>query len=1612
MTPTEVTQAGPISQASDQLPVKNRSSFPRYGWALVPIVTWSTLAFLPFLALAVTRRRARDWGVFIAYAAAEVAAVAALASGGALAVAIPVMVMIAAAVHAFIEYSPGRAPNPRSAPPGWHRDPAGRYAQRWWTGYGWSAHARHEAIGYFDPLPAAGPGGFPPEEVNDELAHLHYVELFLERARAERVLSAETYRVLLAKIASRQERLTGVARTRLAAPVSADEPCAGEFVATRPDIAAGAGLAAVFPSVVPSVSPPSVTPARPERRPKEPGAAKRWWDAARDTVKSELAVHGLAYLGVLLLFTGMFGLVVFSSSAVRVGLRPITEAAVPVAVFGSAMLLGRRKRVVPARALTVLGGLLLLVVTLAAFVDGAPVPPDPAGFARVVALAATPAALAVIYALWARRRPASPLRHLIAPALWLAVAMAALAWARPIPSGQHIVTPRPGQMAAVLVAIAVTLVVSRSAAGRLLPAGLFPAGLVGLGIAVLLEALAAGAAGWPALPVAISGTAVAAAIELSGSQVQSAVRTVLQGTVVILTCLAMIPELGVGWAGVIAAAAGLALIEVSMRRTVAAQVLLVPAVVAAAGLVAAARDSAALLVASATVAGWAHSRRLWPNGWPYPALLTITAAIAPAGVLASLVAVLPTDLGAGVAGLLVLSACVCARARGRPADRFWSWWLPVAAGTVLAATAGQQASGWVVMAAAAASATFALAPARWVLRVWLGSAATLWSTWLVFEVAGLEFSVRVLAIAGAALLAVGVTASLRSQIAGHIGLVGHLTGLACWLIAALEAGSLKAWLPTAVLGLAATGTAITTAAQETHHAAVPDLLARAGARLMRGRTDRDQTAGEETLRRIPAVITALALIPFVAFLPALHVPEPPEQWRPLTLSVLALAYVLLARLMWPAWARVARVFADVGPWVAVLAAAICDVRGPALAAMAAVLVMPALARPVLRRWVNSWVSWVATVPFAVLAANLLGLPMSYWYAVVLGWGAVLLIAGLATDDLRAGRREPGVSVRVRWLVPPVAVGALASVAGLVGSAGQPAAQIGWALIAAAVVVGVTGMLLRAGLLGGVGATMATGGFAAVVPWSLGDHPWLLLVVAAIWLAAAEASRHVSGVRALQRLRLWQRWDLPLFVVAHLVAIVGLGLAVVTDTAVAVTAVCGGALALAVSARVRRWPWAIAGTALILAGSVVAGARWACLAFAGTAILATVLATGRQGRLRVALQVAGVFAAAGAWAAGLVWGDVSPAVAVEATSVAAGSVVLVAAVATRITGAAAEWARVWGATAFALTLASAMGLADSAVPPDARFFVAASLVAASVGFGLAAGPLRFPLLREAAVVTALLAGAVAAAGPGRVNPEALTWVAVTAGLLASGFILAAWSRPKARQWVRPALVASAAATVSAFVGAVLAVPDRTLLVPSFVLAAVLFAAFAVALRRPSLRAAVPVPLCAAWIAYASEAVAGQPQWYTVPTGLAIVAIAGLLRSARRAEGRPVATPDVIALEITGMTMILGASVVQAVTRGSFYALVGAGLALALTGWGALTHVRRRLLGGAAGFVLSLLLLIAIPLIRVLPNLGGVVVWLSLAGVGVIAIVAAVLLDATRAAIKRGAERFTDLTKGWE
>ena len=108
MTPAD----SPARSSPPQQGIALRRRARQLGWASVPILSLSLLAFVPFLWLALIRRRVRDWVLFAAYLAAVVAELilvsvgkkgsAASATGG----AILVLVAVTATVHALMAYRP------------------------------------------------------------------------------------------------------------------------------------------------------------------------------------------------------------------------------------------------------------------------------------------------------------------------------------------------------------------------------------------------------------------------------------------------------------------------------------------------------------------------------------------------------------------------------------------------------------------------------------------------------------------------------------------------------------------------------------------------------------------------------------------------------------------------------------------------------------------------------------------------------------------------------------------------------------------------------------------------------------------------------------------------------------------------------------------------------------------------------------------------------------------------------------------------------------------------------------------------------------------------------------------------------------------------------------------------------------------------------------------------------------------------------------------------------------------------------------------------------------------------------------------------------------------
>ena len=99
------------------LSLRRRRRFRQVAWALVPIVSFSVLAWWPFLVLALIRLRARDWAVFAAYLTALAAETAFLilgtqgvipAGGGAIIFLwMVLLVAVTAAVHTLVAFRPG-----------------------------------------------------------------------------------------------------------------------------------------------------------------------------------------------------------------------------------------------------------------------------------------------------------------------------------------------------------------------------------------------------------------------------------------------------------------------------------------------------------------------------------------------------------------------------------------------------------------------------------------------------------------------------------------------------------------------------------------------------------------------------------------------------------------------------------------------------------------------------------------------------------------------------------------------------------------------------------------------------------------------------------------------------------------------------------------------------------------------------------------------------------------------------------------------------------------------------------------------------------------------------------------------------------------------------------------------------------------------------------------------------------------------------------------------------------------------------------------------------------------------------------------------------------------
>lgn len=1329
----------------------------------------------------------------------------------------------------------------------------------------------------------------------------------------------------------------------------------------------------------------------------------RWWARSREAVGSDVAVHGLAYLGVLLFFVGVFGLVVFAFGDVTPGLRPLAEFSIALAPFAAGAMLLRREAVIVGRALEVMGGLLLPVMVITTFLDDVAFPPDLDGVPLVLMLTGLIGLIAALYAWWSMKHPNSALRFLVAPMVWLTVAMATLGLGRAVPTGKAVATPAAAQVAAMAAALVVTVAWARSRPRASLAAPTLSSAGPGLLVVTLLTVLTWTAEGSPTVPVFSSGVLVLTALELLRDRLPVSVLGSAEPLWWALVWAALEQAVGTAPAGAAAAAGFVLIMEVAASARRPAWAVTIPAVGAAAALASTWSDPWWATAAFGAAALWALGRRLSPYAVPGAVVaLDGAAAVLPAFALAALaVASNPATAVAAGTGVVLLATLPAMRPllRRGPDDTFWVlWWRT--AGTVVALGAGavwtdtlainQQ---WLVTISLVMLAlASAVGPVPGVWRPWpvtvLSTAA--WLTGCATVGASDLARAGTLAAAGLAMVALAHSArtSFRGDRAASLGLAGHALGTAAVVVA-----TYGRWSLVVASALATAGWVLTTVMDVRTVSPVEQALRRAGA----------------WVGWLPFGLAGVGLPVTVALaLDAGDVLSISNPWAVVIPALTAVMYAAATRLPLPD--RIGATAAWGGFSAGVLASLLAGERLPETLGLGALVVSVAVTARQRRAPVMTWVAWAGLAPLAgLLAADRWSwfgaLPVETAAAVTLVTVGGALLVGGAAVDLRGRPWAPRYAPSHSSTLAPVIIGGAELLAALFTAyALLSREQTGWVMASAAGVIMATALLARAGALAGVSTILGRAAVVLLASPQIEARPWIPVAVALALLAIAQVlSATQTGAEW------WARWDLPLLVAAAPVAVTALTAATVGDdwgrTFVAVGFEC-----LGVAARLRRIlmvlvPVGTIGTALVLAGTANMGEGWLAIALVALSAALTTLAASVHGSARRPLQIGGALAAVAAWSVATDWFGWSAQRSVDVTMVGAGMLAMSAALVARSNRLEHSWVLVWGGMAVAVA-----AFAWSTAP---SWPVAAGLLIVALALLTGAEPLEQAWLRSLGMAFGL-ASLVVALQTGHTSVG--TQVAVLAALSAACavFSLSLWVRHRAATWQRPLLilgVAFAMGTIAVTAGS-RSTDDLMLLVPGLAASALQAAAVGVVVRNAVAQMLSPVLACASWLVFSHEAMDANPQWITVPIGLAILSVAELWRQDRKAHGGRVTATEIVALELVGVAFLVGAAFVQAVTEAVAYAVLAALLGLAVTGWGVVTKVRRRVAVGALTVLASFVVLVAVPLVGLLPSFEGAGLWILIAAVGLGALLIASFLEQSKAAVRQGARRFGEITAGWE
>jgi hypothetical protein len=388
-------------------------------------------------------------------------------------------------------------------------------------------------------------------------------------------------------------------------------------------------------------------------------------------------------------------------------------------------------------------------------------------------------ALGLAYWWWTARHDGSPLRYLVAPVIWLGVAIAVRTAMDFDLGGQKVGRPTAAQFAVVVMVMAATAVLARVRSGHRLAPTVVRDLLVGGPIAALVLVLSASVEGWPVWPLAVGGLAVAVALEALATVLRPAVVGVGQVLALAGTSAALAAATSVGWGGMIGVAALTGVGELSGWRRPHRWCTVAALVGAGATAVSTLGEPAPLVTAFSTVWVWAAVRRAVPGPWSFARpTLGCAAVAAPVVAVFGLFSLAPYRVALLVTAAAVVGVALVRRLPLLVDDALWLHGVPSAAVATLVLAL---ASSWppgdaAVRLIVVVVATSVVATSSWhaAVRAWLTVAAGFPAVLLAGELMDLSRSGQLIAVAAGAAALVATAALRRDVAAGHVGLAGHI----------------------------------------------------------------------------------------------------------------------------------------------------------------------------------------------------------------------------------------------------------------------------------------------------------------------------------------------------------------------------------------------------------------------------------------------------------------------------------------------------------------------------------------------------------------------------------------------------------------------------------------------------------------------------------------------------------------------------------------------------------------------------------------------------------------------------------------------------------------------